>query len=86
MWEGHRWELGDMVDPNRKQIIKPCAILEQTFLGLAIGWPQLRDYTEGELPALREPQGSTSSPHFKVPRGRSSGRELVEPVQGANSP
>ncbi len=34
---------------------------------------------------LRGPQGSTSSPHFEVPRGRSRGRELVEPVPDPNS-
>jgi len=31
-------------------------------------------------PPLREPQGSTSSPHFEVPQGRSRGREVVEPA------
>ena len=29
-------------------------------------------------PPLREPQGSTSSPHFEVPRGRSRGPEPIE--------
>jgi len=46
------------------------------------------NYTIGEFLPLRGPQGSTSSPHFEVPRGRSRGREpveSVEPVHSANS-
>ena len=59
------------------------------------------NHTGGELLTLREPQGSTSSPHFEVPRGRSRGREpalrepqglelvetveTVEPVPGPGS-
>jgi len=47
--------------------------------------PLVRNHTSGELSTLREPQGPTSSPHFEVPRGRSRGRELVEPVHGTDS-
>ena len=47
-------------------------------------WSEVRDYTKGELSTLRGPQGSTCSPHFEVSRGRSRGRERVEPVYGTN--
>jgi len=45
---------------------------------------QHRDDLSFDLP-VPQAQGSTSSPHFEVPRGRSRGFEFVEMVEPATA-